>query len=83
MLPGALTAYLLAAGLGLDFNTDLVEQISGVRGSNYFSVHSPGEFRRRCGMLPVRAGLHLILPALHQRVFSPSAAGWWTSLTTQ
>ena len=29
-------------GVGLDFNTDLVERISKVRGANYFSVHSPG-----------------------------------------
>lgn len=36
-----------AAGVGLDFNTELVEGISKVRGANYFSVHSPGEFRRR------------------------------------
>jgi Ca-activated chloride channel family protein len=33
--------------VGLDFNTQLVEAISKVRGANYFSVHTPGEFRRR------------------------------------
>jgi Ca-activated chloride channel family protein len=33
--------------VGLDFNTELVEAMSKVRGANYFSVHTPGEFRRR------------------------------------
>ena len=33
--------------MGLDFNTELVEAISKVRGANYYSVHSPGEFKRR------------------------------------
>ncbi len=35
------------AGVGLDFNTELVESISKVKGANYFSVHTPGEFKRR------------------------------------
>lgn len=34
-------------GVGLDFNTELVETVSKVKGANYFSVHTPGEFRRR------------------------------------
>ena len=33
--------------MGLDFNSELAEAISKVRGANYFSVHTPGEFRRR------------------------------------
>jgi hypothetical protein len=32
-----------AAGVGLDFNTELVEAISKVKGANYYSVHTPGE----------------------------------------
>ncbi|KAL4859210.1 Sister chromatid cohesion protein PDS5 B-B [Chlorella vulgaris] len=36
-----------AISVGLDFNTELVEGVSKVRGANYFSVHSPGEFKRR------------------------------------
>ncbi|EFN56223.1 hypothetical protein CHLNCDRAFT_35166 [Chlorella variabilis] len=39
--------YTTIIGVGLDFNTQLVESIGKVRGSNYFSVHTPGEFRRR------------------------------------
>ena len=38
---------LPAPGVGLDFNTQLVEAISKVRGALYFSVHSPGEFQQR------------------------------------
>lgn len=34
-------------GIGVDFNTELVEQITKVKGANYYSVHSAGEFRRR------------------------------------
>jgi Ca-activated chloride channel family protein len=33
--------------VGLDFNSQLVEAITKVRGANYFSVHTPGEFKRR------------------------------------
>ena len=40
--------YTTVIGLGLDFNTDLVESITKVKGANYFSVHTPGEFRTRC-----------------------------------
>jgi Ca-activated chloride channel family protein len=34
-------------GIGVDFNTDLVEYISKIKGSNYFSVHSSLEFAKR------------------------------------
>ena len=34
-------------GIGLDFNTELVEAITKIRGANYFSIHSPGEFNQR------------------------------------
>lgn len=36
-----------APGVGLDFNSQLVDGIMKVRGANYFSVHSPGEPRGR------------------------------------
>ena len=41
------SACLFLSGVGLDFNTELVESITKVKGANYFAVHSPGEFRRR------------------------------------
>lgn len=39
--------YMTVVGIGLDFNTELAESILKVKGANYFSVHTPGEFRRR------------------------------------
>ncbi len=34
-------------GIGLDFNTELVERLTKIRGANYASIHSPEDFRRR------------------------------------
>jgi Ca-activated chloride channel family protein len=34
-------------GIGVDFNTELVEAITKVRGANYHSVHSAKEFKER------------------------------------
>ena len=45
--PSPSTYHTHPAGVGLDFNTQLVEAIGKVKGANYYSVHSPGEFRRR------------------------------------
>ncbi len=33
-------------GVGVDFNSDLVEYVSKTRGANYFSVHSSKEFKK-------------------------------------
>jgi len=34
-------------GVGVDFNSDLVERITKTKGANYYSVHSSTEFMRR------------------------------------
>jgi len=34
-------------GIGVDFNTELVESITKIRGANYYSVHSAAEFKER------------------------------------
>jgi len=34
-------------GVGVDFNTDLVEYVSKIKGANYYSVHSSEEFSQR------------------------------------
>ena len=34
-------------GIGVDFNTELVDAITAIRGANYYSVHSTDEFRKR------------------------------------
>lgn len=39
--------YTSFIGVGIDFNTDLVEEITKVRGANYFSVNSSWEFKKR------------------------------------
>lgn len=41
--------YTSFIGVGVDFNTKLIEQISDVRGANYYSVHSSSEFKERMG----------------------------------
>ena len=39
--------YTTFIGIGVDFNTELVEYITKIRGANYYSVHSPGQFSKR------------------------------------
>src|SRR3989338_8728590 len=39
--------YTSFIGIGVDFNSELVEAISKVRGANYYSVHSSKEFKER------------------------------------
>jgi Ca-activated chloride channel family protein len=41
--------YTTFIGIGVDFNTQLVESITKTRGANYYSVHSPGDFMERMG----------------------------------
>lgn len=41
--------YTTFIGVGVDFNTELTEAISDVRGSNYYSVHNSKEFKERMG----------------------------------
>lgn len=38
--------YTSLIGVGVDFNTELTEKISNVRGANYYSVHSSEEFKK-------------------------------------
>ena len=39
--------YTTFIGIGVDFNTELVENITKIKGANYYSVHSAKEFRER------------------------------------
>jgi len=39
--------YTTFIGIGVDFNTQLVESITKIKGANYYSVHSAGEFKKR------------------------------------
>lgn len=39
--------YTTFIGIGVDFNTELIESLTKIRGANYYSVHSPQEFSQR------------------------------------
>jgi Ca-activated chloride channel homolog len=39
--------YTTVIGIGVDFNSQLIEEISKLKGANYYTVHSPSEFRER------------------------------------
>ncbi|MEW6381725.1 MAG: VWA domain-containing protein [bacterium] len=39
--------YSTFIGIGVDFNTELVEYITKVRGANYYSVHSSAQFKEQ------------------------------------
>ena len=41
--------YTTFIGVGVDFNTELIEKITNVKGANYYSVHSSSEFKERMG----------------------------------
>ena len=41
--------YTTFIGVGVDFNTGLIEYISDVYGANYYSVHNSKEFKERMG----------------------------------
>ena len=41
--------YTTFIGVGVDFNTKLIEWISNVKGANYYSVHNSKEFKERMG----------------------------------
>lgn len=41
--------YTSFIGVGVDFNTELIEKITDVRGANYYSVHNSEEFKKRMG----------------------------------
>jgi Ca-activated chloride channel homolog len=39
--------YTTFIGVGVDFNSQLIDEITKVKGANYYSVHSPRQFRER------------------------------------
>ena len=41
--------YTTFIGIGVDFNTKLIETITDVKGANYYSVHNNKEFTKRMG----------------------------------
>jgi Ca-activated chloride channel homolog len=59
-------------GVGVDFNTQLVNYITGIRGSNYYAVHSPSEFRRR---LDAEFD-YMVTPLVFDLELRVESAGW-------
>ena len=61
--------YTTFIGIGVDFNTELIEYITKIRGANYYSVHSSTELRERMDnefeymVTPLVFDLRLILQA--------------------
>ena len=39
--------YTTFIGVGVDFNTELVEKMTKIQGANYYSIHSAEEFKKR------------------------------------
>lgn len=39
--------YTTFIGIGVDFNTELIEQLTKIRGANYYAVHNSQEFKTR------------------------------------
>ena len=59
-------------GIGVDFNTELVESITKIRGANYYSVHSPQEFRTR-----MRDEFdYMVTPLVFDLTLTLDAYGW-------
>ncbi|WP_252700698.1 vWA domain-containing protein [Natronosalvus vescus] len=70
-------------GVGVDFNADLIDQITSVRGANYYSVYTESAFERRLDeefeymVTPLVYDLSLELEAEHAtivRVYGSTAA---------
>ena len=61
--------YTTFIGMGVDFNTELIEIITKIRGANYYSVHTADEFLKRMDdefeymVTPLVFNLRLILDA--------------------
>ncbi len=49
-------------GVGVDFNSELIEEIVKVRGANYFAVHSVPEFKERMNEVRSPPSLPFTLP---------------------
>ncbi|NHN46133.1 VWA domain-containing protein [Halostella sp. JP-L12] len=76
--------YSTFVGIGVDFNTELVDSLTAVRGANYYSVHSADQFERRIDeefeymVTPLVFDLSLELDADGydvEQVYGTSAAG--------
>ncbi|MHB8084975.1 MAG: vWA domain-containing protein [Dehalococcoidia bacterium] len=64
--------YTTYVGIGVDFNTELIDYITQTRGANYYSVHSPGEFVQRMN----DEFDYMVTPLIFNLVLSMEGQGW-------
>ncbi|MBN1370166.1 MAG: VWA domain-containing protein [Dehalococcoidaceae bacterium] len=64
--------YTTFIGIGVDFNSALVEYITGTRGANYYSVHSPGQFKERMD----EEFEYMVTPLVFDLQLNLEAEGW-------
>lgn len=64
--------YTTFIGVGVDFNTNLIERITKVKGANYYTVHSHRQFSRRVN----EEFDFMVTPLVFDLKFYFEAAGW-------
>lgn len=64
--------YTTFIGIGVDFNTALVERITKLRGANYYAVHSAKEFRKRLA----EEFDYMVTPLVFDLTLKLEAPGW-------
>jgi Ca-activated chloride channel family protein len=64
--------YSTFIGIGVDFNTELIEAITKIRGANYYSVHSSQEFKTRMS----DEFDYMVTPLVFNLQLNLEASGW-------
>lgn len=64
--------YTTFIGIGVDFNTELIELITKIRGANYYSVHSSEQFEERMD----DEFEYMVTPLVFNLQLSLAADGW-------
>jgi Ca-activated chloride channel family protein len=64
--------YSTFIGIGLDFNTELIEAITKIRGANYYSVHYGQEFKERL----TNEFDYMVTPLVFNLRLGLDASGW-------
>jgi Ca-activated chloride channel homolog len=64
--------YTTFVGVGVDFNTELIEALTKIRGANYFSIHSEKEFKKTF----VEDFDYMVTPLVFDLKLELDAEGW-------
>jgi len=65
--------YTTFIGIGVDFNSELVEYITKIKGANYYSVHSPRQFEQRVE----EEFDYMVTPLVFDLRLTLDGAGWF------